>query len=682
MKEVYASTAQGAAVDYRDRGWSPIPIKIRSKEPKLPKDHPFLRRKATNEEFAGFDFRHNVALVTGRVSGFIAVDDDDGGETLRKNGWHVPATPTVKTKRGHQYYFRCPDGGFPTFDVVPKHLEVRADRAYVLAPPSIHPSGDLYEWVISPDEADLADPPEWLIAQAARTGDRRKPIDTGAVLDGVPEGARDKTLFRASAKLRGADVPYTFARKLILEAAANCKPPFPEHLAIGKVDSAYDRYEPNGSAYGPPPEEAPDTDGGRVNSLLAGRVDLGKAISQGIDPPDELEPDLLLDGKIHHFFGPSESGKTILALWMIMRRVEARQHVIMFDAENGARTNSERLKQMGADPDLIGKYLVYLPFPNLTLGERGRQDFYELLDVINPALIVFDSWASFLSSAGFSENDNAEIEHWDNALTKQAKRRGIASAILDHVPHDVDRSRGGARKKEVADVQWQVKKRQDFDRDGVGEVLLIKHKDREGWLPPTIKFSVGGRFGKLVCQRSAGTVEEPDAAGGLTRTEHKVLDTLRDEFPLTGARMAEWQRATDGRSVSRASHYRAVKKLVSLEVSPAYRVRQVNETYFPPDKPEPLGPDETSKNGIDKPGSGRSHEVSNRSHETSGTSADGGGLTGLSPLKGETMRPTADTTHRGPPPGDKEQRIRELIREGMSEPLAREEVLGKGWVEP
>ena len=675
---VYASAVQDAAVDYRDRGWSPIPIKLRSKAPKLPKGHPFLSRPASDQEFANFDFRHNVGIATGKVSRLIVLDDDDNGETLKKNGWHVPATPTAKTQRGYQYYLRYPQEGFPTFDVAGK-LEVRGDGSYVVAPPSTHPSGAVYEWVISPDEADLAHPPEWLIAQAARTGDRRKPINTGAVLDGVPEGERDKTLFRASAKLRGADVPYTFARKLIVEAAANCKPPFPEHLAIGKVDSAYDRYEPNGSAYDPRPEEAPDTDGARVNCLLAGRVDLGKAISQGIDPPDELEPDLLLDGKIHHLFGPSESGKTILALWMIKRRVEAHQHVIMFDAENGPRTNSERLKQMGADPDLIGKYLVYLPFPDLTLGERGRQDFYELLDEIDPALIVFDSWASFLSSAGFSENDNAEIEHWDNALTKRAKQRGIASVILDHVPHDVDRSRGGARKKEVADVQWQVKKTQDFDRDGVGEVLLIKHKDREGWLPPSIKFSVGGRFGKLVCHRSAGTVEEPDAAGGLTRTEHKVLDTLRDEFPLTGARMAEWQRATDGRSVSRASHYRAVKKLISLEVPPAFRVRQVNETYFPPDGTEPPTPDETLKNGLDKPDSGRSHDVSNGSHETSETPADGGGLTGLSPLKGETMRPAADTSV---PTGDitpeQQRRIRKLVQQGMSEKLACEEVFGKG----
>jgi hypothetical protein len=422
--------------------------------------------------------------------------------------------------------------------------------------------------------------------------------------------------------------------------------------------------------------------GRRANPLLAGRVDLGKAISQGIDPPDELEPDLLLVGKIHHLFGPSESGKTIISLWLVKRRIQARQYVIVFDSENGPRTIAERLKQMGVDLALISEYLIYLPFPDLTVGERSRQAFYDLLDEIKPTLIVFDSWASFLSSAGYSENENAEIEHWDNAITKKAKERGIASVILDHTPHDTDRSRGGARKKEVADVQWQVKKTQKFDRDSVGEVLLIQHKDREGWLPPTVKFSVGGRYGELVCERSAGTIEEPGASDGLTRSERTVLDTLRDEFALTGARMSEWQRATDTRDVSRATHFRAVKKLVSAEVSPAHRVRRVDETYFPPDDTSPTKDRETTGSGIYKAYTPRSYEVSNRSHETDETSADQGGLTGLSPLKGETMRPTADTDGEATagkewPTRERERRIRSLMDEGYSEYAARVEVLAR-----
>ncbi len=406
---------------------------------------------------------------------------------------------------------------------------------------------------------------------------------------------------------------------------------------------------------------------GAINPLLSGRVDLGAAISKGIDPPAELEPDILLEGKIHHLFGPSESGKTIVALWFAKRRIEARQYVILFDAENGPRTISERLKQMGADPALVSEYLVYLPFPDLTLGEAGRRAFLDLLDEIGPALIVFDSWASFLSSAGFSENENAEIEHWDNALTKQAKQRGIASVILDHTPHDADRSRGAGRKKEVADVQWQVKKTQGFDRDTVGEVLLIRHKDREGWLPPTVKFSVGGRFGELVCARSAGTIDEAVGVGGLTRAERTVLDTLRDEFALTGARMAEWQRATDARDVGRTTHYRAVKKLVSSEVPPGYRVVLANGTYFPPGDPDPPKNDGTSTTGIGKPDSPRYQEVPKEYHGTDGTPADGGGTTVSPPYKGETVVPTAGTDPvralLADPPGWLADQLRRLYRE-------------------
>ena len=626
-------TTATTANDYRERGWSPIPVKIQSKEPKLPKGHPFLRRKPTEEEFAGFDFRHNVAIVTGRISGLIVLDDDDGGETLRKNRWHVPPTPTVKTRRGWQYYLQCPADGFPTFDLTPK-VDVRGDGAYAVAPPSVHPSGTVYEWLISPDEAEPAEPPAWLVKQAAIRGRRMRAEDVGET---IANGSRNRTLFSIAGSLRrrGLDEE-SIAAALLGINQVKCETPLSEAEVRKIAHSAarYDAADSIGSDFDHSVSRGNDEGHEEVNPLLAGRVDLGKAISQGIDPPDELEPDVLLDGKIHHLFGPSESGKTIVGLWLVKRRVEARQYVAVFDAENGPRTISERLKQMGANPKLISEYLVYLPFPDLTLGARRRQDFYSLLDEIRPVLIVFDSWASFLSSAGFSENENSEIEHWDNALTKRAKHRGIASAILDHVPHDLDRSRGGARKKEVADVQWQVKKTQSFDRDVVGEVLLIKHKDREGWLPPTVKFSVGGRFGELICERSAGTVEDPDASDGLTPTERTVLDTLCEEFAPTGARMAEWQRATNARDVSRATHYRAVKKLVSAEVSRSHRVRLVNETYFPPDDTEPPPPDDTSKTRTDKPDSPRSHEVSNRSHGTNETSADRGGLTGVSPLRG------------------------------------------------
>jgi archaellum biogenesis ATPase FlaH len=309
------------------------------------------------------------------------------------------------------------------------------------------------------------------------------------------------------------------------------------------------------------------------NLLLAECVDLGRAMSGSVDPPEELEPDVLLKGMIHHIFGPSESGKTIIVLRVIKRRIEAHQRVVVFDAENGTRTIAERLKQMGADSELVGEYLVYIPFPDLTMTARMKAAFTDLLDEIEPVLVVFDSWASFLAAGGLSENENADVEAWDTAFTKVAKMKGIASAIIDHTPHEHDRSRGAARKREVADVQWFVKKTQDSNRDVLGEAVLINKKDREGWLPGSVTFSIGGNFGRLTCERTEGTIETADPVSGLTPSERKVLDTLRKEFP-DGARAGEWQRATKGHGVSRATHYRALSKtsLIRSHEPPASRM--------------------------------------------------------------------------------------------------------------
>jgi putative DNA primase/helicase len=273
VEEVYTSDAHRAAIDYREHhGWAAIPLKIRSKVPKLPKEHPFLDRKATDKEFEGFDFRHNVGIAAGKVSGIVILDDDDNGETIKKTGWHIPATPTVKTQRGHQYYFRCPEAGFPTFDVTGK-LEVRADGAYVVAPPSIHPSGSAYEWVISPDEAELADPPPWLIEQASLRGRRTRAEDIGET---ISNGSRNKTLFSIAGTLRrrGLDEA-SIAAALLGINATKCETPLDE-AEVRKIAQSAARYDP-AQPRSAPEEPAPNGHRLQQEALRRNLTDLGNA---------------------------------------------------------------------------------------------------------------------------------------------------------------------------------------------------------------------------------------------------------------------------------------------------------------------------------------------------------------------------------------------------------------------
>ena len=341
-ENTHTQDAASAALDYRERGWAPIPLRARSKTPKLPKGHPFLNRKATDEEFARFDFRHNVGLITGKLSGVIVLDDDDDGETLRKNGWHIPPTPTVRTKRGNQFFFRCPEAGFPTCGLATK-VEVRGDGAYVAAPPSVHPSGTVYEWMIAPDEAELADPPQWLMEQARLRRRKMTAEDVGEV---IANGSRNKILFSLGGTLRRRGLDETsIAAALLGINASKCETPLPED-EVRKIARSAARYEPTDPLSGA--SENPEDGKGRASedvgrSLLGNRTLLAEGMERGIEPPEELEPDVILRGRVHWVYGPAGLGKTWLWLWLVKRCIERGERVLVFDAENGHRIVSERL---------------------------------------------------------------------------------------------------------------------------------------------------------------------------------------------------------------------------------------------------------------------------------------------------------------------------------------------------
>src|SRR5262249_17802624 len=112
----------------------------------------------------------------------------------------------------------------------------------------IHPNGKTYKWE-SPINGELPKLPGELFrlisypAAGSENGYREK-FNTVAALTGVPEGQRDEILFRLACKLRSADVPRDMAVTLVLDAARNCQPPFPETIALEKIDRAYRKYEP------------------------------------------------------------------------------------------------------------------------------------------------------------------------------------------------------------------------------------------------------------------------------------------------------------------------------------------------------------------------------------------------------------------------------------------------------
>lgn len=153
---------------------------------------------------------------------------------------------------------------------------------------------------------------------------------------------------------------------------------------------------------------------------------------------------------------------------------------------------------------------------------------------------------------------------------------------------------------------------QPFDRDSVGEIVLHREKDREAWLPASVRFSVGGSPHGFVFQRTAGTLEET-AEGVLTeRQRPKALDALKT-FGEKGARYSEWQSESGlkGTTFDRAK----------IALSERGLCQKADGRYFASPDPEP--PHRVGvESGILKPVSDYPHEPPFNPHATNGGSGD------------------------------------------------------------
>lgn len=403
---------------------------------------------------------------------------------------------------------------------------------------------------------------------------------------------------------------------------------------------------------------------GRENPLLAGRYDLGDAIEQGIEPPEELEPSLLLAGKVHSIYAGAGKGKSWLALWLVKQALDRGESVLLLDSENGPRIMAERLQQLGTDPQKTRELLHYLPFPTLSIPDAVAYE--EALDKLQPSLVIFDSFVNFLASAGCEENSNDDVARWAVSFTHPARKRGAAVVLLDHVPHEGNHARGATRKKDEVDVQWKLHLTQPFSRSSVGEIVLHCEKDREGWLPASVKFSVGGGSDGLVFTRSSGTVEVPDPSDSLTPSAQKALTIIseREEGP-------RWKDLRDEFGGSTGSLSNALNELKRLniicqdEVSKRYHLIEPQNLTNEPDMESSMVFNQGSIEQVEPGESGGVQPVH-------------------TPLGGEQLNPDAehlDGENSKPEyhrlTEDQNEAVRNLVDQGFSVAAARAEVLGE-----
>ncbi len=213
-----------SALAYAARGWPVIPLKG-----KLPVTSHGVKDATTDPEtvarlFTGRAEVGGVGIAAGPASALVIdFDGEEGNATLEK--WEaehgpLPKTPAVATPNGAHFYFRHPAFQVKNAVRIQPGVDIRSAGGYVCAPPSIHPSGGIYAWVVTPAEAPLAECPPWLLEllprktaptpaakrerPAARDGGLSTPYGLSALeaeaaaVSGTPEGGRNDALNRSA----------------------------------------------------------------------------------------------------------------------------------------------------------------------------------------------------------------------------------------------------------------------------------------------------------------------------------------------------------------------------------------------------------------------------------------------------------------------------------------------------
>jgi DNA-binding MarR family transcriptional regulator len=207
-------------------------------------------------------YRANVGEMVGRTSdNLFALDCDDINtyEYVKKYlidfgvfYWEY------ESFRGGVFLMRCKEGIVKNGKGNSPKLDILGNNNYVVLPPSVHPTGVFYQWVIPPGP-EGEKPPLVSVVQLEQLGVQ---LDKGKftkkelyglpevceclsrknreyLANGTDEGNRNNAFVSVSCDLSGNNIGFDISRKLILEMGEKCNPPYPRDEILSCLNWAY-----------------------------------------------------------------------------------------------------------------------------------------------------------------------------------------------------------------------------------------------------------------------------------------------------------------------------------------------------------------------------------------------------------------------------------------------------------
>lgn len=581
------------ARDYASRGWRVLPIKPGEKRPPMSAwQNAATSNEATIENwFTGLYADHGVGIATGGRLFALDVDvsgDKQGDESLADlelRYGRLPETATVLTGSGGQHrYFLAPEGVTirnNASTTLGPGLDIRGEGGQCVAPPTIHPNGNAYEWD-GGDVGTVADAPAWLIrllAEKPKPDTPSEPKATTSDSDSVAARYNDQTTW---AQLLSDD-GWTLAQTMPDGEQRWVRPGKEAREGISATvghggggqmtvfsssiawlpEGSYSRFgyyacRHHGGDRSAAASHLYALDMAPVNALLESvpitdithdvmadvlseddhgwtTTDLSAVLSAGYEPikPTKLAradgPCLFYDERINAVYGESGSGKSWVAMALCAEEINAGRHVVYFDLEDHAGSMAHRMMSLGVSAeDLIERF--HYVSPTGPWGTHASTHWVAQVQLLNISVCVVDSTGEALSVDGKNPDKDPEVADWFRKMPRKIARAGACVVLIDHVPKSDEASKrfaiGSQRKLAAVDgAAYRVDVRVAPAKGVEGFLGLSVAKDRHG------NYQHGSKVADVAINDDSGrvvvTIKPPDAGLPtvlMTRISHYLME--------------------------------------------------------------------------------------------------------------------------------------------------------------
>ena len=448
----------------------------------------------------------NIGLLPGDSFFVVDLDGEEAiaifEELLREHP--LPPTPIAKSGGGGRHYYFGKDDRIKTGYKLRGCIDILTTKSPVVAPPSIHHSGNAYEWIVSPSEADLSDAPEWLVdwilgLVAERKKEKKKDRSSEqqssfqfedqdlATALGVDSGRNDQLCRLVGIHLASkGDTPDLL--RLATDWGKRCDPPMESKLVEKKVANLVAKHLTNN----PQDSEAEEDESSSEMAVSSFDSINAKEISWLWEGRFAL-------GKITLLTGDGGVGKSMLTCDMASRISTGKDFPdglpcslgdsFFIAGEDGAEdTIRPRLDAAGADVSRV--HLIQGPIPK---GEKyaspvdlsrhiGKLD--RMLEGYPEAkLLVVDPIMDYLGAATNSDKAT-DVRRVLSPLRELAEKHQIAIVAMNHLNKRVggsskSRSLGSGAFVQVARIELRVVE----DPEDADRRLLLSVKNNLGASP-------------------------------------------------------------------------------------------------------------------------------------------------------------------------------------------------------